>query len=291
MNRSLRRSVFLRAAIAAVAGAAFPLTAAAAQGSNPFAAIERRYGGRLGVSVLDMQTGSASGHRENERFAMCSTFKFFLVADILTRVDAGTLRLSQWVPYSAKDLLEYAPVTRAHVAAGGMSLEALCAAAIEYSDNGAANLLLGLAGGPAGATRFARKQGDDTTRLDRWEPQLNSSLPGDPRDTTTPLAMRTLMNTLLLRGVLQPQSVQLLESWMIACKTGLSRLRAGVPKTWKAGDKTGTGDRGAAGDLAIMWPPGRKPLLVSAYYSGPNTSPANRDAVFAAVGTAVARSI
>ncbi|HEV3090465.1 MAG TPA: class A beta-lactamase [Candidatus Cybelea sp.] len=291
MDRALHRSSFLRAAIAAGAAASFPLAARAQAQSNPFAAIERRYGGRLGVSVIDLQTGAASGHRENERFAMCSTFKFFLVADILAHVDAGTMRLSQWVPYSTKDLLEYAPVTRAHVASGGMSLEALCSAAIEYSDNGAANLLLGLAGGPAGATRFVRKQGDDTTRLDRTEPQLNSSLPNDPRDTTTPLAMRTLMNALLLGNALQPRSVQLLESWMIACKTGLSRLRAGVPKTWKVGDKTGTGERGAAGDLAIMWPPGRKPLLVAAYYSGPNTAPANRDAVFAGVGTAVGRSI
>jgi beta-lactamase class A len=288
----VERSAFLRGSLGAigcaVGGIAAPGLVLAAQSAEAsFARIEKRYGGGLGVSSVDLQTGNASGYRQDERFAMCSTFKFFLVADILARIDAGSLHRDQWIVYRRGDLIAHSPVTGAHVANGGMPLIALCAAAMEQSDNTAANLLLALVGGPKGATQYLRRQGDDVTRLDRWEPHLNEALPGDPRDTTTPAAMRKLMASILFGPALRPSSSRRLESWMIANKTGLDRLRAGLPRPWKAGDKTGSGDNGATNDIAVACPPGRKAILIAAYYSGPNLPYDQRVAVLREVGRTV----
>src|SRR5581483_3177272 len=168
--------------------------------------IESRLGGRVGLSVLDTGSGRTLSWRGGERFAMCSSFKWVLAASILQRADQDQLRLGDTIPYTKAQLLPHSPRTEAHVKEGRMRIEDLCAAAVEESDNGAANLLLGRIGGPAGVTAFARSVGDRTTRLDRNEPRLNDNLPGDPRDTTTPDAMVGTMKTVLLGEVLKPAS-------------------------------------------------------------------------------------
>jgi beta-lactamase class A len=157
--------------------------------ANRIAIVEARTGGRIGVTALATGSGKRLDHRSEKRFPMCSTFKFLAAAAVLKRVDEGKENLQRFVRYCAKDILEYAPVAKAHLKDGGMTLGALCAAAIEQSDNTAGNLLLDAIGGPSGLTNFARKLGDNVTRLDRKEPELNSAIPGDERDTTTPAAM------------------------------------------------------------------------------------------------------
>jgi beta-lactamase class A len=249
--------------------------------------LEAKSGGRLGVMVLDTGTGRRIALRADERFAMCSTFKLCLVAAVLARVDAGRESLDRRITYSSADLLDYSPVTKAHLKQHAMSVEALCEAAVEESDNAAANLLLKSIGGPDGLTAFLRNLGDIATRLDRYEPELNGNEPGDPRDTTTPAAMVDTMRRILLGDVLSVSSREKVTGWMVACKTGASRLRAGVPESWRVGDKTGTGARGATNDLAILWPPGRKPILVAAYFSGSKKSSAECSEVLAEVGKIV----
>lgn len=280
-------------AFAALSSAALSRLAIAqdAAAASPFLQLERRYGGRLGVDAFDTQTGRSLGYREHERFPMCSTFKFFLVAAVLAKVQSGALKRNQWVSYGAADLLEYAPVTRANLSKGGMRVDALCAAAIELSDNTAANLLLSLVGGPAGATKYVRGLGDEVTRLDRREPELNSAIPGDPRDTTAPLAMRTLMNAILFGPGLTRQNAGRLIGWMLECQTGYDRLRAGFPPTWKVGDKTGNGGNRATSDIAVAWPPGRKPLLIAAYYVGSTASSAELANAFKAIARHVTRGL
>ena len=235
-------------------------------------AIETRLGGRLGVAALDTGSGRRIEHRANERFPMCSTFKVLAAAAVLHRVDEKKEQLSRVVPYTEADLLEYAPITKKHVAEGGMSLAGLCAAAIEYSDNTAANLLLKTIGGPPGLTRFVRSLGDEKTRLDRIEPDLNSALPGDERDTTTPRAMADTLRSLLVGEALSASSRQQLESWLVANTTGGEMIRAGVPNDWKVGDKTGRGSNGATNDVAILRPPGKPPILLAIYSVG-STAP------------------
>src|SRR6266545_3945232 len=246
-----------------------------------FGSIERQVAGRLGVAVLETATGRRLAYRADERFAMCSTFKWLLGAQILSRADAGTEQLSRVVPYGETDLLQYAPVTRVHVREGGMTVSELVSATIRYSDNTAANLLLQTVGGPASFTAYLRQLGDRITRLDRVEPDLNSAEPGDARDTTTPNAMVANMNRLLLGNSLRVASRDQLLSWLIASTTGVDRLRAGVPTTWRVGDKTGTGAHGAMNDLAIMWPPGREPVLVAAYLTETNAPSQDRSAALA----------
>jgi beta-lactamase class A len=249
-----------------------------------FTALERKHGGRLGVSILDTQTGRRIQHRAGERFLMCSTFKWLAVAAVLARVDSGTERLDRHVVFGKEVLLDYAPVTSKHVGAPGMSVADLCAAAVTLSDNTAANLLLASMGGPTAVTAFARSLGDQITRLDRTEPELNVGGPGDIRDTTTPDTMLADLHRVLLGDRLSVGSRDLLLQWLRACTTGLDALRAGLPANWTAGDKTGSGSHGETNDVAIIWPPQRKPLLVTAYYAGSHAEPAERKAVLAAVG-------
>jgi beta-lactamase class A len=252
--------------------------------------IERTVGGRLGVFALDTGTGRELAHRADERFAMCSTFKWLLAAAVVARVDARELALDEPVPYGAADLLEYAPVTREQLAGGSMDVEALARAAVTVSDNTAANLLLARIGGPASVTAFARSLGDAVTRLDRIEPALNANEPGDPRDTTSPRAMVNLMRALLCGNALSAASRERLIGWLQACETGKDRLRAGFPPEWRAGDKTGSGMNGATNDVAIALPPGRAPILVAAYMSDGDARPEVRDAAHAAVGRFVTRA-
>jgi beta-lactamase class A len=186
------------------------LAASAVSGENDavarIAGIEARIGGRIGVAALDTSNSKRLDYRQDERFPMCSTFKFLAAAAVLKRVDEKKEKLERFVPYGAKAILEYAPVTKEHLKDGGMTLGALCAAAIEQSDNTADNLLLDAIGGPAGLTNFARSLGDRVTRLDRIEPELNSAIPGDERDTTTPAAICSDMQRLLLGDALSEAS-------------------------------------------------------------------------------------
>ena len=215
---------------------------------------------------------------------MCSTFKLLVVAAVLARVDQGREQLDRRIVFSKNVLLDYAPVTRRHVGAPGLSVAQLCKAAVTLSDNTAANLLLVELGGPAAVTSFARSMGDRVTRLDRTEPELNVGFPGDLRDTTTPGAMLGSMRRLLLGDELSVASRHQLDEWLSETRTGEARIRAGIPAGWRVGDKTGTGPRGEANDVAILRPPRRKPILVTAYYAAPHATPEVRDAVLAQVG-------
>lgn len=255
------------------------------------AQLEAATGGRIGLGVLDTATGERFGHRADERFTMCSTFKLMLAAAILARIDAGTLNPGQRVPYSRESLLSNSPITASHVAEGTLPLEDLTRAVIEVSDNTAANLLLGLVGGPPGYTQFLRGLGDAITRLDRTEPALNSNLPGDPRDTTSPAAMAGDMQKVLLGTALSKSSRERLLGWMRDCRTGRERLRAKLPAGWTAGDKTGTGDRGAVNDLAIFWPPGPAPILIACYLSGSTRPVSELAAVHARIGALIVEAL
>jgi beta-lactamase class A len=255
--------------------------------ANRILSIEERTGARIGVAALDTGSGKRLDSRSEQRFPMCSTFKFLAAAAVLKRVDEGQEKLDRFVSYDAKDLLEYAPVTKTHLKDGGMTLGALCAAAIEQSDNTAGNLLLDAIGGPAGLTNFARSLGDKTTRLDRKEPELNTAIPGDERDTTTPAAMCSNIQRLLLGNFLSESSQHQLEDWLQHNETGALMIRAGVPKTWTVGDKTGRCANGATNDVAIIRPPGRAPIILAIYSIGSTCSSDERAAIVAEAARAV----
>ncbi|WP_322013570.1 class A beta-lactamase [Paraburkholderia sp. J12] len=248
----------------------------------PFADIESRRGGRLGVFAIDTGSGRTLEHRADERFLMCSTFKGLLAAQILAHVDAGQESLTRPVYYTEKDLVFTSPVTKAHVSEGTMTVGALCRAAVEVSDNTAAILLMRSAGGPEGLTRFVRGLGDTVTRSDRYEPDSNQY--SGVLDTTTPRAISQSVNRILLGNVLSPPSRRQLEDWMIACKPGLNRIRAALPADWLAGDRPGTSVEEETNDYSIVRPPGRAPLIVAAYYDAPGSSMTLREAVLREAG-------
>jgi beta-lactamase class A len=256
-------------------------------GRNRWREIEVSVAGRLGVAVLDTATGELAGHRLDERFPMCSTFKFLAAATVLARVDAGQERLARRIVVTRESLLEWAPVTGKHVGGAGMTLAELCEAAITVSDNTAANLLLESVGGPASVTAFARRIGDDVTRLDRTEPTLNEASPGDPRDTSTPRAMARTLRAVMLGDALSDAGRAQLVQWMSASTTGGKRLRAGVPIDWRVADKTGTGRLGTTNDVGLLWPPRRAPLAVVAYLTECKAPGDAREAALASVARSV----
>ncbi len=258
--------------------------------ADQIAAIEARLGGRIGVAGLDTGSGKRIDYRAEERFPLCSTFKFLAAAAVLKRVDEKKDKLDRFVSYDAKDILEYAPVTKAHLGNGGMTLDALCAAAIEQSDNTGGNLLLEAIGGPVGLTNFARDLGDRMTRLDRKEPELNSAIPGDDRDTTTPASMLGDIRQLLVGNTLSASSRQQLEEWLQANETGAGMIRVGIPTNWIVGDKTGRGANGATNDVAIVHPPDRAPIVLAIYCVGSTASANDRAAAVAEAAKVVAES-
>ena len=248
----------------------------------PLADLEAKSGGRLGVSILNTANGQVIGHRADERFAMCSTFKLPLCAVILHESDQGRIDLQEKLRFSAADMVPNSPVTEENVTKGEMTIAALSEATQTTSDNLAANLLVTRLGGPAALTEHLRSFGDVTTRIDRTEPAMNHVLVGDENDTTTPMAMMQLLERILTTDLLKPASLELLTGWMVATKTGAKRLRAGFPKDWKAGNKTGTG--GSApdmpnryNDVAIAWPTGKMPIIITSYYESPVKSEEMRD--------------
>ncbi|HEY4165422.1 MAG TPA: class A beta-lactamase [Reyranella sp.] len=257
---------------------------------DDLAALETQRGGRLGVSVLDTGTHQRLDYRADERFAMCSTHKFLTVAAILEQVDRGAISLDRKVAFTRADLLPYAPVTKQHVDTGVMTVEALAAATTAWSDNTADNLLLALMGGPAGWTRYARSLGDSVSRLDRIESDLNSAIPGDPRDTSSPAAMVRNLDVVLLGKALSDASRMRLETWMFDSTITGTLLRAGMPEGWRVADKSGAGANGTRNDIGLITRPGAAPLLAAVYYTQAPGDMAAQDRVLADAGRIIARA-
>ncbi len=280
----------------ALAGSA-PLLARAAQNSpdplprSLWQRIETGAAGRLGVALLHTADGRLEGHRLDERFPMCSTFKWLAAALVLNRVDGGQEQLARRIAFGPDALLPHSPVTAAHAGGSGMTLAELCEATVTVSDNAAANLILRSFGGPPALTRYARTLGDTTTRLDRMEPELNEAAAGDPRDTTTPRGMATSLRAAVLGDALSAAGREQLTRWLEATRTNGKRLRAGLPAGWRMGSKTGTGERGSTNDVGVFWPPGRPPIVVAVYLTETAAAESGRNAAVAAVARAVIESV
>ncbi|CUA92822.1 class A beta-lactamase [Comamonas thiooxydans] len=265
--------------------------AAARTLSDELAALEIQAQGRFGLYVLDTVSGAEAGWRGDERFPMCSTFKTLLAARMLYLAQRDEIRLWRKLYYSPSEVVAWSPISEKRAGAnGGMTVQELCEAMVLVSDNTAANVLLEASGGPAALTQWLRELGDGTTRLDRNEPSLNTALPGDERDTTTPQAMVQSLQKLLLGDVLEGYARALLQQWLVDSRTGDKRVRAGMPGDWKVGGKTGSGERGTACDTLIVWPTAQSaPLLVTAYLTGSPLDGAGREAVLARAGEAIKR--
>ncbi|MBD8635790.1 class A beta-lactamase [Stenotrophomonas sp. CFBP 13725] len=292
------RRRFLKAGGAALASlAAAPLLARTAATGTPaavsaagaiaeakdFDALERISGGRLGVALMDAQGKVIAGHRQDERFPMCSTIKWMIAAAALHRADGQPGFLDERLPMRAEDLIDHAPTTRRHVGKD-LSVRDLCRTTMVTSDNPAANLLLRRLGGPPALTAFMRSHADAVTRSDRYEPELNRFTPGDPRDTTSPAASAASLQRFVLGDALQPASRQQLADWLIDNETGDATLRAGLGKRWRVGDKTGSNGKDTRNDIGVLWPlGGGSAWVLTAYLQGASVDSDQRDAALARV--------
>ncbi|MET7767378.1 class A beta-lactamase [Nocardia sp. NPDC005366] len=270
-NRPHRKRLFA----AALAVSAMAVTTACGSAADPatpastsvptapsFAELESKSVARLGVYAVDTGDGRVVSYRDGERFPMASTFKGLACGALLRDHPLSSGYFDQVIRYSANDIVDASPETAKHVDTG-MTVAALCEAAITLSDNTAGNQLLKLLGGPEGFTAFLRSLGDSTSRLDRWETELNTAIPGDERDTTTPAALTADYRRLVVGDTLAEPERARLTSWLVANTTGGKRIRAGLPADWTVGDKTGSPAYGSALDVAVAWPPGRSPLVIA----------------------------
>ncbi|RSM88616.1 class A beta-lactamase [Kibdelosporangium aridum] len=263
-----RRSLLKAFALVPLAGCSTTQPAAPASGSapapspsvEPLFELERKFDARLGVYAVATGSGVTIAHRADEQFAFCSTFKGLATAAVLHRNPMA--HLDTVVTYTEADLMKSSAITKRHVATG-MKIRDLCDAAVRFSDGTAGNLLLRDIGGPAQLTAYLRGLGDDVTRMDRIEPAITEAKPGDPRDTTTPRAIGTDYQRIVLGDALAADKRDFLRDLLERNVTGAKRMRAGVPQGWRVADKTGTGDYGTLNDIGIVWPPAAPPLVVS----------------------------
>lgn len=242
---------------------------------------------RIGVAVIDTDTSHVASYRGNERFPLNSTHKALLCGMLLNEQEKGKLRLTERTQFDRAALVTYSPVSEKFVAPADMSWQQLCSAAISYSDNTAANLIAEKLGGPAAVTRFFALLGDKVTRLDRHEPELNSAIPGDVRDTTTPLAVSETLRKLTLGEVLTPASRAQLLQWMHDDKVADALLRSVLPAGWRIADKTGAGEYGSRSIVSVVWPENGKPLIVSVYVTQTEATLAQSNAAIARIGKAI----
>lgn len=279
-----RRRLLIASALVPLAASLSPLVAWA---GNPalrqqLASLEKQVNGRIGMALLDTDSGRTLSYRGQERFAMCSTFKLLAASAILHRSQQQPDLLQKRLRWQAADAVPYMPITEKHLD-DGMTLAGLCAAALQYSDNLAANLLLKELGGPSAITRFTRLLGDTVTRLDRPEPELNTAIPGDPRDTTTPLNMIGNLHQLALGKGLKDREQQQLVSWLKGNTTGKKAILAGLPAGWVVGDKTGSGGYGTTNDVGVLWSPEGKTLVMAVYFTQHDKNATSRQDVLAQV--------
>lgn len=256
--------------------------------------LEQRHSVRLGVYARNTATGRIVRYREEERFPICSVFKTLATAAVLRDLDRDGEFLAKRLRYAEQDVTDsgYAPITgKPENLANGMTVADLCAAAISYSDNAAGNLLLRELGGPAAVTRFCRSIGDRTTRLDRWEPDLNSAEPSRTTDTTTPSAIGQTYARLVLGNALAPDDRERLTDWLLANTTGGAKLRAGLPSDWTVADKTGGGNYGANHDVGITWPPQHPPIVMAVLTTQHEPDAAPDNPLIAETATLLARAL
>lgn len=246
---------------------------------------------RVGVRVTDTGTGETWSHRGGERFPMNSTFKSFLCAALLDAAQKEEADLSRSVTIRESDIVRYSPVTEKRIGGSPFTLEQLCEITVTYSDNAAANIVLEEIGGPEGLTAYLRSIGDTVTRADRPEPDSNSGIPGDPRDTTTPDAAAATLQKIVLGDALAAPDRRKLASWLEDNKVGDKTLRAGLPKDWVIADKTGAGANGSRNDIGVIWPKNRKPVVIAVYITQTDASYEERNKAIAGIGAALAQSL
>jgi len=257
-------AIFLTGVCTPVLADAPPMKPATIQ--EKLAQLEVSVGGRIGISAINTANNTQLQYRAEERFPFCSTAKVMVVSAILKQSMTDSHFLQQKIMYKKEDLVVYSPITEKHLDEG-MTISELGAATMTQSDNTAMNLLVKKLGGLKTITTFAHSIGDNAFRLDRWEPELNSAIPGDLRDTTTPAAMEKSLQQLAFGNALASPQREQLQTWLKNNTTGNFRIRAGVPKDWLVGDKTGTGDYGTTNDIGIIWPPKCSPIVVAIYFT------------------------
>lgn len=251
--------------------------------------IERDLDARVGFYMRDLQTGNVIAYAENDRFPLNSLFKLLACGALLSQVERGETGLADTVPLRSADIVTYSPAIKNHIRAGHatVSFADACRMMLSVSDNTAANIILAELGGPKGLTSFLRSQGDQVTRVDRWETALNEAAPGDARDTTTPHAIAQSVRHLILGEALLPASRRTLRQWLAGHSVADALFRSALPPTWSIDDRTGAGGYGSRSIVSVLYPPDRAPIVAALFITETNADFDARNAAIARVGDAI----
>ncbi|WP_157946922.1 class A beta-lactamase [Thalassobius sp. I31.1] len=276
-----------------VLGLCSPIGAYAEPIIDAIRSIERDLGARVGFYMHDTQTGEVIAYAEDDRFPLNSTFKLLACGALLNRVDNREANLTDKVRLRDFEFVDYSPALEAHSRAGNLevSLGTACGMMLSVSDNTAANIVLSAIGGPEGLTDYLRSIGDQVTRLDRWETELNMAVPGDPRDTTTPRAIAQSAQDLILGDALEPASQATLRAWLADHRVADALFRAALPPSWSIDDRTGAGGFGSRSIVAVIYPPNREPIIASLFMTQTNADFDSRNTAAARVGAALVEHI
>lgn len=242
--------------------------------------LENESNGKIGISVINTANNKQLQSRGNETFSIQSTVKAIIAGAILKQSMNDPTLLDKKIHYQQSDIVFWSPITEKNVEQG-LTISELCAAAVSYSDNTATNLLITQLGGTQAVTDFARTLGDNFFRLDNYEPNMNSE-PNDPRDKSTPNAMANNLQQLLFGDILGVSQKDLFATWLKNNTTGDNQIRAGVPKGWVVGDKTGSGSYGITNDIGVLYPPNAEPIIVAIYFIQKDKDAKKREDVVAA---------
>ncbi|MFV0575049.1 MAG: class A beta-lactamase [Vibrio sp.] len=252
--------------------------------------VEQELSARVGVTILDVDSGKLWDHNGDQRFPLTSTFKTIACGKLLNDSEDGQLQLTDTVKVRTVDLVTYSPVVEKYVGKQ-IELQNACQAAMYMSDNTAANIIIKAVGGTEAVTQFARTLGDKVTRLDRFEPELNQGKPNDERDTTTPNMISQDINALLFGSVLSEQSKQQLKEWMVNNQVTGNLLRSVLPDYWHIADRSGAGGYGSRSITAVVWTDNQSPVIISIYLTQTEASMDELNQAIVEIGKAIFDSL
>lgn len=253
--------------------------------------------GRVGASVLLIETGETISHNVAGRFPMQSVYKLPIAMAALARVDAGALKLDQRVRVETAEYVganQRSPLRDEHPNGAEVSVGELLRLAVSESDGTASDVLLRLVGGAGEVMKYLRSLGVRGVIVRDTEREIGRDRAVQYRNWATPASAVNLLRALHEGRGLSQQSRTLLLRLMTETPTGLKRIKGRLPAGTPVAHKTGTsgtrdGVTAATNDIGIISLPDGRHLSVAVFVADARADQATREDVIARIAEAAWR--